>query len=130
MFLARAFQVLASAQRGNEKMRTEINKLGKAILMISLAVFVSACAMQQKKVEKEMKAPISCGTAESDLRVLQNEKAHVAEQIAEGVTAIIPISLVVGVITRTEGTKVKVATGEYNKMIDKRIAEIKSECGR
>jgi hypothetical protein len=28
-----------------------------------------------------------------------------------------------------ETTKWKVAVGEYNKMIDKRMAQIKSECG-
>jgi hypothetical protein len=36
---------------------------------------------------------------------------------------------VVGVVTWTEGTKYEVATGEYNKMIDKRMAEIKEQCG-
>jgi hypothetical protein len=33
-----------------------------------------------------------------------------------------------GVVSGTEGTKVKVASGEYNKMIDKRIADIKQTC--
>jgi hypothetical protein len=28
-----------------------------------------------------------------------------------------------------KGQKAKVATGEYNKMIDKRIKEIKEHCG-
>jgi hypothetical protein len=32
-------------------------------------------------------------------------------------------------VTGTEKEKVEVATGEYNKMIDKRIAEIKETCG-
>ena len=107
-----------------------MKKMSKITLVICLAIFLSACASQQKKVEKEMKMPINCATAEGDIRVLENEKAHVAEQIAEGVTAIFPAGLVIGLITGTEGTKVKVATGEYNKMIDKRIAEIKSECGK
>jgi len=52
----------------------------------------------------------------------------VAEQIVEGVTAIVPMSLVVGVLTGTESTKFEVATGDYNKMIDKRMAEIKAQC--
>lgn len=77
-----------------------------------------------------MKMPINCATAEGDIRLLKHEKAHVAEQIAEGVTAIFPAGLVLGILTGTEGTKIKVATGEYNKMIDERIAEIKSECGQ
>ena len=62
------------------------------------------------------------------MRVLKHEKTHVAEQIAEGVGAITPIGLVVGVVTRTEKTKFQVAIGEYNKMIDKKIAEIKETC--
>ena len=106
-----------------------MKKTSKIALVIFLAVILSACAFQQKKVEKELKSPISCATAEGDIRALEHEKAHVAQQIAEGVTAIVPISLVVGIVTGTEGTKLKVATGEYNKMIDERIAEIKTECG-
>ena len=76
-----------------------------------------------------MKMPISCATAEADIRVLEQEKVRVGKQIAAGVSTIIPISLVVGIVTGKAGTKIRVATGKYNKMIDKRIAEIKSHCG-
>ncbi len=76
-----------------------------------------------------MKQPINCATAEGDIRMLEHEKAHVAQEVAEGVTAIFPAGLVLGVVTGTEKTKVKVAIGDYNKMIDKRIAEIKEKCG-
>jgi len=61
--------------------------------------------------------------------VLQSEKANVAERIAEGVTSIYPAGLVVGLITRTEDTKLKVAAGDYNELLDRRIAEIKQTCG-
>ena len=93
-------------------------------------MLMPACAaFKAKKVEKEMKQPINCAHAEGDIRVLQSEKAHVASEIANGVTAIIPASLVMGIITGTEKEKIRIATGEYNKAIDKRIAEIKSQCG-
>jgi hypothetical protein len=105
-----------------------MKKLMIAVLVVCLALTMASCAMQQEKVEKEMKQPINCATAEGDLRALEKEKAHVGEQIAEGVTAIVPMSLVVGVLTGTESTKFEVATGDYNKMIDKRIAEIKAQC--
>jgi hypothetical protein len=52
----------------------------------------------------------------------------VAQKIAAGVTSIVPASLVIGLVTGTEGAKINVATGEYNKMIDQRIAEIKQQC--
>jgi hypothetical protein len=103
------------------------------VVSIGCALVVSnGCAMQQKQVEKELanpNAPINCATAQGDLRTLQSEKANVAERIAEGVTSIYPASLVVGVAAGTEGTKLQVATGDYNKMIDARMAEIKQTCG-
>ena len=100
----------------------------KVIILAVIAMLIPACAMQYKKTEQEMKQPINCATAEGDLRTLEAEKANVAQQIAAGVTSIVPASLVVGLITGTEGAKVNVATGEYNKMIDQRIAEIKQKC--
>jgi hypothetical protein len=96
-----------------------------------LAVVAGGCAMEQKKVEQglEHPAPVDCRTADGDLRVLQAEKANVAQRIVEGVTAIYPAGAVLGIVTGTEGTKISVAIGEYDKMIDKRIALIKSTCG-
>jgi hypothetical protein len=72
---------------------------------------------------------INCATAEGDIRMLQSEKAHVAQQVAMGITAIAPAGLVMGVLMGTEQTKLQVATGDYNNMIDQRIAEIKMTCG-
>ncbi len=49
--------------------------------------------------------------------------------MAAGIAAIVPTSIVVGLVTGTEGTKAQVESGEYNRKIDARIAEIKSACG-
>lgn len=91
----------------------------------------SGCAMEQKQNLQTLQdsGRIHCATADGDLRMLQSEKANVAQRIAEGATAIYPAGLVVGLITGTEGTKLKVATGDYDKQIDQRIAEIKETCG-
>lgn len=92
---------------------------------------MAGCAFQQKQVEQGLAQPppINCKTAPGDIRLLQQEKAHVVQRIAEGATAIYPASLVVGIITGTEGTKLDVAIGDYNNKIDARIAEIKQTCG-
>jgi hypothetical protein len=100
----------------------------KLIAIAIIAVLVPACAMQYKQNEQQMKQPINCATAEGDLRALQSEKANVAQQIAAGVSSIVPAGLVLGLVTGTEGTKMSVATGDYDKMIDQRIAEIKQKC--
>jgi hypothetical protein len=102
-------------------------KMMVAVLMG--AILAGGCAQQYKKAEKQMKAPINCATAQGDIRMLMHEKADVEDQIAQGVTAIFPAGLVVGVATGTEETKMQVATGDYNKMIDNRIKEIKEHCG-
>jgi len=95
------------------------------------AVLATGCAFQQKQVEQQLATPgaIDCRTAPGDLRLLQQEKANVVQRIAEGATAIYPAGLVLGLVTGTEETKLKVAIGDYNDMIDKRIAEIRSTCG-
>ncbi len=72
---------------------------------------------------------MNCATAEGDLRTLQAEKASTAKEIESGVTAITPIGLVAGAATGTEKAKMQVASGDYNKMIDQKIAQIKSTCG-
>jgi hypothetical protein len=103
----------------------------KTVAAILGTLLVSGCALKQKEVMHTVDnpAPVNCATAEGDLRVLQSEKTNVAEQIAEGVTSLTPAGAALGILTLTETTKWKVAVGEYNKMIDKRMAQIKAECG-
>ncbi len=102
----------------------------QSFTMVALLA-VSGCAFQQKEVEQELKSPppIDCRTAPGDLRLLRSEKAHVVQRIVEGATAIYPAGLVLGLVTGTEGTKLEVAIGEYNKQIDARIAAIQAQCG-
>ena len=106
-----------------------MRKMYICVVLICVFMLMPACAaMKQKKVLKEMKQPINCATADGDIRVLQGEKAHVAQQVVEGVTALFPAGAVLGIITGVEGTKLRVAVGEYDRAIDKRIAEINEEC--
>ena len=55
-----------------------------AVAMLS-APLIGGCVMHQKKVMHTLEnpAPVNCATAEGDLRVLQGEKTHVAQQILE-----------------------------------------------
>ena len=85
--------------------------------------------MEEKKHEAAAEAmPVNCATAPGDLRVLNSEKANVASKIGNGISMIAPIGLVEGLLTRTEKTKYEVTTGEYNKALDAKIAQIKAAC--
>lgn len=93
-------------------------------------MLISGCMdAKYQEGEQQLKKPINCATAEGDIRLLQHEKAHVTDQIAAGVTAIVPASAVMSVASGEEGEKLKMGTGDYNRRIDARIAEIKQECG-
>jgi len=103
--------------------------MNRSVLAVGLTVLVAACSPISKEAKQELGKPVSCATAQGDLRILESEKSHVAGQAADGVMAVAPAGLVLGVVTGTEGDKLEVATGEYNKKIDAKIAEIKSTCG-
>src|SRR5262245_5301964 len=97
---------------------------------VAVALLSLGCALMFKEDEQKAKAmPVNCATASGDIRMLQSEKAYLVQQIAMGVTSIYPAGLVLGLLTGTEGTKIQVATGEYNQMIDKKIAQIQQACG-
>lgn len=56
-------------------------------------------------------------------------KTTVAEQMAEEVTAVYPVGFLIGVAPLTEGEKIDMAVGDYNRLLDKKIAEIQQKCG-
>jgi hypothetical protein len=95
------------------------------MLLFSLAV---ACSPISQEAQQDLAKPINCATAEGDIRVLQSEKAHVMTQIASGVTALVPAAAVMSVASGSEGAKLQVASGEYNREIDNKIAMIKKTC--
>ena len=96
---------------------------------ICALVLGAACSPISKRAERELNQPVNCRTAEGDIRILESEKAHVEKQVASGVMAVTPAGIVTGVATGTEDDKIEVATGECDRQIDRKIAEIKRVCG-
>jgi hypothetical protein len=112
---------------GRAKM-IKTNLFGAGLCAFGLVV-LSGCAMQEKKEAAAAQAmPINCASAPGDLRVLNSEKASTASKIGNGISMIAPIGLVAGLVTGTEKTKYQVSTGEYNKALDTKIAQIKAAC--
>ena len=99
------------------------------VCVLGALVLMAGCSPVSKEAKQEMAQPVNCATAPADLRALEAEKAHVGKQIAAGITAIVPVSLVVNVVTGTEKEHFQVATGKYDDMIDEKMAEIKTTCG-
>jgi hypothetical protein len=97
--------------------------------VLGLVTVVGGCSIQDKKTAQTVKEmPVNCATADGDLRMLDSEKKTTMQRISSGVRMVVPVGLVAGVVTGTEGTKYQVATGKYNDMLDAKIAEIKQAC--
>jgi hypothetical protein len=108
---------------------SKFQSLGTSLCALGLAMAVTSCAMEEKKHAAAAQAmSVDCATAPGDLRVLNSEKASTASKIGNGISMIAPIGLVAGLITGTEKTKYEVTTGEYNKALDTKIAQIKAAC--
>jgi hypothetical protein len=102
----------------------------KFIPVICLAIFVAACASPiSQQAKDELSSPVDCSTAQSDIRTLEDERASVVKQIENGVTAVVPVGAVLGILSNTEIDKLEVGSHYYNHKINKKIAEIKRECG-
>ncbi len=98
-------------------------------VIVSVTLLAACASPISKEVKPELKEPVDCYTAKQDIALLEKEKASTAKQASAGVTSILPIGLVAGVVSGTAGDKAKVATGEYNEQLVAKIAEIKSTCG-
>ena len=109
-----------------------MQKVTMVLVVMFLSTLLIGCGLMGKsgvKGEKMAKKPVSCATAEADIKELESEKADTVDQIAAGVSSISPIGLVVNAAQGTTETKAKVAIGDYNVMLDAKIAEIKKTCG-
>jgi len=103
-----------------------------AIPMIVLFALVAGCAAKAPAPEKQVKASlaqtIDCSTAQADIKTLTSEKARTAQEIEDGVSSIVPIGAVAHIFGRSEKESIEIGTGEYNRKLDEKIAEIKKQC--
>ena len=96
--------------------------------LIIAALFLAGCRSIPEEVKDSLEKAPDCRTAEHDIAVLEEEKASVLQQGIAGAGAVIPSSAVIGLLSGDYPDRVKVATGQYNKDIEAKIAEIKAAC--
>jgi hypothetical protein len=103
-----------------------------AIPSMILLALVTGCAAQAPAPEKQVQASLSqsinCSTAPADIKVLTSEKARTAQEIEDGASSIIPVGAVAHLFGRSEKESFEIGTGEYNRKLDAKIAEIKKQC--
>lgn len=100
---------------------------------VLVAAFVAGCSTPAPAPEEEVQAnlakPVDCSTAAADIETLNSEKARTSEEIKAGASSIIPVGAVAHMVGGSEKDTLEIGTGEYNKKLDAKIAEIKQQCG-
>ena len=102
----------------------------KLIITATLFCFTClGCASISQTAKDQLDKEVNCSTAEWDIEILEGERASVAKQVAKGFTSVMPAAAAVGVLTGDYPSRIRVASGKYNKDIDAKIEEIKATCG-
>jgi hypothetical protein len=112
---------------GEEPMRDKASlcMLAGCLAAVSL---LTGCGQKNQKVQDSLEQPINCATAREEIENLQTHKVSKSEEAAVGLSYALPTTIFIGAITGTGGAKYDVGSGEYNKKIDERIADIRSTC--
>ena len=82
----------------------------------------------QKEVQANLAKSVDCSTATADIKTLTSEKARTSKEIEAGASSIIPVGAVAHMFGGSEKETFKIGTGQYNKKLDAKIAEIKQQC--
>jgi hypothetical protein len=100
--------------------------------VIMLIVMVAGCSSRapapEKQVQASLEKPIDCSSAQAGIQALDSEKARTSREIEAGASSIIPIGAVAHLFGGSEKESLEIGTGEYNKKLDAKIAEIKQQC--
>lgn len=100
-----------------------------AVFLIALVAGCSAQApAPEKQVQANLAKPIDCTTAAADVTALTSEKARTSQEIEDGASSIIPVGAVAHMFGGSEKDSLEIGTGEYNKKLDAKIAEIQQHC--
>ena len=100
--------------------------------IIILILLVAGCSAQAPAPEKQVQASldksVDCSNAKADIKTLTSEKARTSQEIEAGVSSIVPIGAVAHMFGGSEKESLEIGTGDYNKKLDAKIAEIKQNC--
>jgi PBP1b-binding outer membrane lipoprotein LpoB len=96
--------------------------------IVLLAGCSTSAPAPQKEVQANLAKSVDCSTATADIKTLTSEKARTSQEIEAGAGSIIPVGAVAHMFGGSEKESFSIGTGEYNKKLDAKIAEIKQQC--
>lgn len=96
------------------------------------AMTLSACAAPMRMREIEA-VSANCGNVTHQISMLEQEKAKNDNRLLAGVQSVAPAGIAFNLVRGTYGRNVMIATGEWARAIDLKLAELqrkKAACGK
>ncbi len=96
------------------------------------AVLLNACAAPMRMREIEA-VSANCGNVNRQIKMLEDEKAKNDNRLIAGVQSVAPALAAFNLVRGTYGRNVMIATGEWAKAIDIKLAQLQSKraaCGK
>jgi len=109
--------------------RTNIMKIPQLSLIFGVALLLVSCQTISDQSKENLAKPVNCSTARQDIAALEKNKVSTAKKALTGVSAVSPVGAALTVASRQAKDKGSVVSGDYNRKIDQKIAEIERTCG-
>ena len=97
----------------------------KMIISSIFILFIASCASPITR-EETQNLSYNCSNVDEKISILLEEKAKNNRRILNGVRSVLPVSAVVNLIRGQYKENSAIATGEWAKVLDKKIAEMKT----
>ena len=117
---------------------TGLSRSLSATLVASALTILTACGPTvSDDAKKSLSKDVNCSTASQDIATLEKERASTLKRVSTGVQYVVPIAAAVNIFRsyNQDGTseefyndREQVLTGDYNKAVDAKVAEIKKVC--
>lgn len=101
-------------------------------LVLAAAVLLSACAAPMRMREIEA-VSAHCGNVSHQIKMLEDEKAKNDNRLLAGIQSVAPAGIAFNIVRGTFGRNVMIATGEWARAIDIKLAELqrkRAACGK
>ena len=93
-------------------------------LGLYLCLVLTGCTSAMTMREVNAVKP-NCARIDKQIAILQKEKAENNNRLIAGVQSVAPALAAINIVAGTYGRNVAIATGEWGKAIDRKLAELK-----
>lgn len=102
------------------------------VILAGAAVILTACAAPMRMREIES-VTAHCGNVNQQIAMLEEEKRKNDNRLLAGIQSVAPAGIAFNLVRGTYGRNVMIATGEWAKAIDVKLAELqrkKAACAK